>query len=280
MKNMTFQRKIKENALLSLKNHWGKAIGIFFFQAGVTAFFLLLEQMLCMVLELTSPESPALVFSLRGRLFEVNSSLAIVTATSALICFAVVSPLRFGAKQWYWEQVSGEKPVLHILFAYFYDWKTLFRVILLRILVGIRLVGWGLLCALPSAGIAAGIWFAGKFAPTGTGVFLLGMLWLVLLAATFLMAVLWYFITRRYFLAEYIFIAEPGAGLHGILKKSVRAMKGGKRILFSLQLSMLGWGILSVLLAPAIFTAPYYQASMAIFAKVRLEQYRRNTMEK
>ncbi len=280
MKSMTFQRKIKENALLSLKNNWGKAIGILLFQAGVSAFFLLLEQLLCMILELTSPESPAMVFSLRGRIFEVNSSLAIVTATSALICFAVVSPLRFGAKQWYWELVSGGKPVLHTLFAYFYDWKTLFRVVFLRIMIGIRLIGWGVLCALPVAGVAAGIWLVGNSFQTGTELFMLGMLWILLVLIAFFMAVLWYFITLRYFLAEYIFIAEPGAGLHSILRRSVQAMKGGKRILFSLQLSMLGWWLLSVLVVPVIFTAPYYQASMAIFAKVRQEQYRRNTAEK
>ena len=38
---MTLQRKMKDNALLSLKNNWGRALSILLFQAGVLVFFLL-----------------------------------------------------------------------------------------------------------------------------------------------------------------------------------------------------------------------------------------------
>lgn len=274
---MTLQRKIKENALLSLKNHWGRALGILFFQLGVHVFFLLLEQLLCGILDLTSPESPALQISWANGLI-VDGRLAIVTGTALLIGVAVLTPIGMGVKRWYCEHVTGEYPSILTIFAYFYNWKTLFRVILLRIIVGVRKLLW----AIPFAVLPVLLWGGLSFVRADSGVALVmkasGMILVGIVAL--LMWVLWYFVTLRYYLADYLFIRNEGMGLHQIVRSSVRAMKGGKRALFSLQLSMLPWWLLSILIVPAIFLAPYYMASTALFSVVRIEGYQRKIAEK
>lgn len=274
---MTLQRKMKDNALLSLKNNWGRALSILLFQAGVLVFFLLLEQLLCAILELTLPENPALQLSWQGGL-QVDGRLAVVTATALLVGAAVLTPLGMGAKRWYCGQVRGETPALLTIFSYFYSWKDLFRAVLLRIMVTVRKLLWALLFSILPAGIFIGRSFiraeSGAALAVSAALALLGVLTAVL------MGILWYFVTLRYFLADYYFVSEDGLGLHAILRRSVAAMKGGKRHLFGMQLSMLPWGILSMLLLPALFTAPYYNAAMAIFAQVRMEGYRRKTEAK
>ena len=96
---------------------------------------------------------------------------------------------------------------------------------------------------------------------------------LLLAFVTLSMGVLWYFTTLRYYLADYLFVTREGMGIREAIKISSAAMKGSKRTLFSLQLSLLPWRLTTVLLVPLVFVAPYYSASMAIFAKVRLESY-------
>lgn len=273
---MTLQRKMKDNALLSLKNHWGRAVSILLFQTGILAFFLLLEQVLCTLLELTVPEAPALRLSWGG--LEVDGRLAVVTATALLVGAAVLNPIAMGIKRWYCGQVRGESPALLLIFSYFYSWKDLFRTVLLRVMVGVRKILWALLFAIPPAGIFIGRAFIR--AESGVALAMSAALSALGILTAVLMAVLWYFVTLRYFLADYYFVSGEGMGLHAMIRCSAAAMKGGKRQLFSMQLSMLPWGILSVLLVPALFTAPYYQAAMAIFAQVRMEGFRRKNEAK
>ncbi|MGI5893723.1 MAG: DUF975 family protein [Candidatus Merdivicinus sp.] len=274
---MTLQRKMKENALQSLKNNWGRALGILLFQLGVYVFFLLLEQLLCQVLNLALPEAPAMRLDWQNG-FLVDSRLAVVSATGILIEVLILTPLGMGVRRWYCDQVAGELPPILTIFSYFYSWKTLFRVVLLRIMVLLRKILWAIPFVIPCAAIFWGLrWVRVESGPAMAIYFAASALGVLV---TILMGILWYFVTLRYYLTDYLFILEEGLGLHQIIRKSVAAMKGGKRQLFSLQLSMVPWGLLSLLAVPLLFVIPYYRATTAIFAKVRIEGYNRKNLTK
>ena len=265
---MTLQHKIKENARLSLKNYWGRAIGILAFLFGLSILLLLLEQIFCRILRLTADMS--------GRQFNISRELAVITAVFWGLGLLLAAPLSMGAKAWYCGQVKGERPPMLVLFSCFSSWKRLFRTVLFRLLVGIRKLLWGILFALPSLLI----WFGLEYMPMplsleGVGPAVAAALAVLLLLTSILMAVLWYVTTLRYFLADYLFLAEEKAGLHRAIKDSVRAMKGRKRVLFRMQLSFLPWFLLGVFAAPLLFVCPYWMSSMAIFAQVRIEQLHR-----
>lgn len=90
---MTLQRKIKENALLSLKNHWGRAIGILLFVLGTTVVFWMLEYLFSLMTQITSPNEAALTLDFGSRTLQISSSMAVISATFLVVSFAVLSPL-------------------------------------------------------------------------------------------------------------------------------------------------------------------------------------------
>ncbi len=271
---MTLPRKIKANALLSLKSHWGRAIGVVLFWAGINVMFLLLEYLFILLVQFISPDDPVLRLDFWSGTLEVSSSMAVISVTFLLISFAVLSPLGLGVKKWFTGQISGEAPPILTILDYFYNWRCLFRAIGLRLMVWLRMAAWGLLFAIPSLLLGAGLVLMEKPAYGLEALPVVAMAALEVVV-TICMAVLWYFMTLRYYLAGYIFVTDESIGLHAAIRKSAAAMKGGKRILFGLQLSMLPWCICSLFVVPALFVKPYYSASMAIFAKVRLEGYDR-----
>ena len=269
---MTLQRKIKEDALLSLRNHWGRAIGILLFVLGTTVAFWMLEYLFSLLTQITSQNEAALTLDLGSRTLRISSSMAVISATFLVVSFAVLSPLQLGVKKWYWGQVSGETPPLLTVFDYFYNWRQLFRAILLQFSLWVRKAAWAVVFFAPSILLAAVLFMMDR--PLyGTEVLLYIALALLLALVTVSMGILWYFVTLRYYLADYLFVTREGMGIGEAIKTSVTAMKGSKRTLFSLQLSLLPWRLTTILLAPLVFVAPYYSASMAIFAKVRLESY-------
>ena len=265
---MTLQHKIKENARLSLKNYWGRAIGILGFVFGLSILLLLLEQIFCWILNLTA--------GLSGRQLDISRELAIVTWVFWILGLLLAVPLSMGVKAWYCGQVKGEKPPMLVIFSCFSSWKRLFRTVLFRLLVGFRKLMWGVLFALPSLLI----WLGLEYLPMplsldGMGPAIAAALTALLFLTSFLMALLWYVATLRYFLADYLFLAEEKTGLHQAIKGSVQAMKGRKRILFQMQLSFLPWFLLGVFAAPLLFVCPYWMSSMAIFAQARIEHLKK-----
>ena len=70
-----------------------------------------------------------------------------------------------------------------------------------------------------------------------------------------------------YMMTPYIIAENPNVSAKAAMKKSMQMMKGHKWELFVLQLSFIGWGVLTVLTFGilAIYVIPYMEASVANF---------------
>ena len=268
---MSIRQTIKKNALGSLKHHWGRAIGILLFLASINALFLLLEQFFCYLLSLNVIEEPALVVDLFHGRIQITSSMAIVTAAFAIVSFVLMTPLLFGMTKWYFHQVGGERPALQTLFSYFYSVRDLFRSIVLRIIITVRAVLWGLLFAIPSGLIFWAIQMVDQWKSEYT-LLLNAALLLLEGVVTLIMALLWFCWIQRYFLVDYLFVSEAEMGLHAMIKKSVRIMTKNRVQTAALYGSFLPWILLSVLVVPLLFVLPYLFSSAAINARVLLER--------
>lgn len=268
---MSIRPIIRKNARDSLRHHWGRAIGMLLFLICVNVLFLLLEQLFCYLLSLNIPEEPALVVDLlQGRL-RLTGSMAIVTLTFAVVSFVLTTPLCFGMAKWYYHQVGGERPSLQILFTCFYSMKELWRSIVLRILLAVRILFWRAVFSIPAAllflarRLLAG-WKSDYALFLQVGLFTLQIL------VSLILTVLWFVFIQRYFLAGYLFVSGSGEGLHAMIRRSVRIMKGNCRETAALLFSFFPWFLLSVLMIPLLFVLPYLYASMAINARVLLER--------
>ena len=118
------------------------------------------------------------------------------------------------------------------------------RVILLRILIGLRVVGWALLFS---------------FLLVFTSI-LLSLLPVAELAALLvILAAIWIFLLR-YALSSYLLADRPDDGASAAIRRSVELMRGWKWELFKLEFSFVGWYLAVVLLSGIPLVLGLYQA--------------------
>ena len=89
------------------------------------------------------------------------------------------------------------------------------------------------------------------------------------------MAVLWFCWIQRYYLVDYLFVSGSKMGLHAIVRRYVRVMKGNRIRTAALYASFVPWFLLLPLVAPLLFIFPYLFSSTAINARVLLEKAER-----
>ena len=203
---MELRKKIKKDALVSLRNSWGKAIAILLFICGVYLLFLLLEQLFGSLLHIDFLSGGGRLDLYRGTL-EVGTPFVLMAALFALISFIVTVPLRYGSTKWYLRQVGGDSPALSTIFDCFHSIRRFFRSLLLKLAIGVRVLGVGILAYLPSIAVFAGIRYMGGYESSGAVIarlLLIPLLCLISLAA----ALFVFAFSLRYFLAGYLFVSR------------------------------------------------------------------------
>ena len=271
---MELRKKIKKDALVSLRNSWGKATAILLFICGVHLLFLLLEQFFGSLLHISFLNGGGNLDLYMGTL-EVGTPFALMAAAFALISFIVAVPLQYGATKWYLRQVGGDSPALSTIFDCFHSIRRFFCSLLLKLAIGVRVLGVGILAYLPSAAIFVGIRYIGGYESPGAIIarlILIPLLFLISLAAAFFV----FAFSLRYFLARYLFVSGHKS-VSQCIKLSVRGMKGNIQPTLSFYLSFLPWLLLTPLLVPCLFIYPYIKASLAIYAKYLMTKLERNS---
>ena len=167
---------------------------------------------------------------------------------SLYLCVMNFGYFSYGLRLARWEQ-PGYRNLLD-------GFALVWRVILQSILIALFTTLWGLLAMVPAIAvlIAATI-------TQNLGLLSLG-LGLMLVAVVVEIAV-----SYRYRLAVYFLLDNPGMGALESISRSKRAMKGWKWDMFVLDLSFLGWAILSIFTLGilSLWLTPYSAAAEANF---------------
>ncbi len=278
---MEFHRQIKKNARASLRGSWGKAVAIFFTIMGVFLLISALEQILYLVLGLTGFQDVLATpdFYLDDQL-SLDLGAVACTGLSSLLLFLLGAPLTAGAAGWYFSLSAGTSLGFEGLFWYFTSGKRYVRALGTTFLLGLRSALWAAAFLLPPACLSGVFTWASSLdnIPALAMVIDLGLgaSW-VLFAVALLFLVIF---LQRYFLVYYLLADRPETPVPRLLKLSVRMMSGHKWEAFSLRFSFLGWALLSLLIFPLMYTYPFFQASMAIYARYAVECYQRAQMGK
>ena len=75
----------------------------------------------------------------------------------------------------------------------------------------------------------------------------------------------------RYLLSVFLFVNDEESKPGALVRKSVRYMKGRCADAFVFGLSFLGWGLLSLLVLPILYVAPYLFMSFTLYAVYLIE---------
>lgn len=245
-------KEIREKAGEMLKGKLSLTLAVSMTMFGAAVLLLVLAESALLVCGVLDYESGMLVLSELGRQLPVLAGFFVLLAAAWLL---IGSPLQQGKAAWFFAFAAGRYPSLDRMFSAFgradygrcvdYSVRLFFRQLL-----------WYGGFSLPGL-LVSGI---EGFYPLG-----------VTLAAggLFLGAVL----GQRFFLGRYILATSEEVTGREALRLSKALTKGHRGELFLLRLSFLGWFLLTVPTVglSLIYTIPYYNTAMSVFAKELLD---------
>ncbi len=200
----------------------------------------------------------------------------IITAICSLLYFSVIPALCLGSKKLLCAFANGEDESLSIMFDTFSSFKSFVGSAVFGIMQFLRHCLTFAFCLVPGSAL---IYVAVKYTPLGSATLdilkiaacCVGIGLLLLCSALGLIFV------QRWSLAPYY--RAKGEKIHRSFALSVKTTKGLCTNIIAFKFSFLGWGILSLLVLPLLWTLPYYLLSKAIYAKYLMERYERSLAE-
>lgn len=221
------------------------------------------------------------VYAFTGEIFYTGNfysgrEYAIIAAVFSAIWLLVIPPLWMGYIKLHLSFAEGNDESINTLFDMFSGFKKFIGSVVFFIEYGIRVIIIFAFAVLPGG---AFLWFAENYIPTGnrTAEMLKISACCVAIAIMILCIALAIIFIQRWSLAP--FYRVRGYGIIKSFTLSAKAAKGCCTKIISFKFSFVGWWILSVLVLPMIWTAPYYALSNAIYAKYLMERYEHSLAE-
>lgn len=203
-------------------------------------------------------------------LFFLYPETVYITLGALVVWLFLIPALLLGHTKLFLSFAEGKDESLSLLFDMFSTFKKFIGSAFFAIGYSIRYIIVLAVATLPGG---AFIWFAANYIPSGnrTADLLKIAACCIGIAIIILCVFLSIIFVQRWSLAPYY--RASGNGIHKSFVLSAKATKGLYTYIISFKISFIGWGLLSLLVIPLIWTAPYYGLANAIFAKYLMERY-------
>lgn len=260
---------IKRNAKELLHGNYGPAIGMFALTFGLSILLSLISNIYTMNSSFITMMKQAQFSGIAPSEMQIVSGyfslVGSITLFSSLVSFLLIVPLSFGMLHWYYQLSIGNRMGFASVFDFFSSAKKYGHCLLLCFLLGLKVFLWSLLPMIIGFGGAAALFiFAASAAlPTYAVVSMMILGFLLYVGAIISIIV----ISLRYTLVYYYGVTKPELSCKETFRLSVRHIRGHMWETFVLQLSFLGWGILSVFTCGLLmfWLAPYMQATYVLY---------------
>ncbi len=214
--------------------------------------------------ELMTPQAlEAYVLKLLSDEMILIKLLGIIVGAAA-VNFIISAPLRFGTLRWYWQAAQDKvQPVGYAINSYA-SFKEIGRSLWIYIYVGLHYIKWAILTFIPAIAVIAG---GALVNAGGNETLAVSLVYLGVLIGVG-MAVLYIYITNRFFLAPFLY-AEGDISAAEACRQSKEMMKGGCGGLFVFRFSLVIVEIIATMFcygAATIVAAPYINMCEASYA--------------
>lgn len=254
---------IKQDATVFLKGRWiGAVASVLFWMLGL-CFAVLAERIAHYALALSQAALPNQAVAFEEGALWIHPSFWVLCGVT-LLCFLLLCPLEMGRAGWYLKNTMGGREEPAALFSCFFSPGLYFRSLWFGLQITARRVLWGALFLVPAFALSLGLeWMkranAGPWvlAALGTAAVLVG-------GAAF---ILYLFFIQRYALVRYCAVANRQLSCRRAIALSKKAMKGNHAELLIAKCSFLPWWLLSLTVLPLLYTMPYYEMTLALYAR-------------
>lgn len=194
----------------------------------------------------------------------------------ALLMFFVVCPLFLGVLSYFRRLLWQQNDSVLIIFKYFSNAAEYKRALHFSFLIGIRLMFTALVLYLP----CIIVWllsneqlysFFNISLPLWTS-----NLWALNSFLGFIASLALVFVMLKFYLAPFIFVSNDSIDPAEAVNMSTIISKRTGADFFGLVLSFAGWILLSLFVAPLIFTLPYFIASYGVHCRFAITAYNRD----
>jgi hypothetical protein len=260
--------RAKQGGLKALSGAWIKSIMIFVILALLTVGLNGFEQIYRSTFNIPYYD--------KNNFLNVDFRSFLIKLIFTVVSLLVIVPILFGVLEWFWNLTEGKKTDVGDVFAWYGEGRLYLKSILFGLNVGIRALLWGVLtCGLPTAMLIASNYYAsgihlGSSDLSATDVqriLIAGLLWLfgfMLLIGGLLLFV---FITSRYIPAFYLLLEDNTRKPSQVIRDSIKYSSSFRWEYTKFIVSFVGWGLLCIMIFPALFAAPYFLSALSLFTK-------------
>ncbi len=203
-------------------------------------------------------------------LSKITPEVLFITAGCSILYFLVLPALSLGRTKLFLAFANGEDESLALMFDMFSSVKKFLGSFFFAVGYSLRIAVVFAFAAIPGSVL---IYLVQTYMPKGTSTLE------ILKIAAFCVGIILFFLCfalgfifiQRWSLAPYY--RATGVGVHKSFVLSKKATKGLCAVIMNFKLSFLGWGVLSLLILPILWTAPYYLTANTIYAKYLMERY-------
>lgn len=260
--------EIKYAAKTSMKHRWTQGIAVSFVFVATALLDILMQYMLMVIFKVTNVWSPFTPTDLP--LYSVVASVG-TTIFSCLFSLAVMFPLIFGIMRWFWMVTGGSNPDIGEIFHFFSEPKQFFKSFRISIGIYLRLIVGTVVCFLPYIAMSI-LTQPDVYNKLGFDMPIvmesLNSIVGILEFLGFAALMLW---VSSFALFYSVMFSEPELSAHKTIRKTTKMSRGLRFNLVTFVLSFFGWFMLSFLIVPLLFVAPYFLSSMAVYGR---EAYR------
>ena len=272
---MRFNAQIKKGARSALRGNWGKLMTVFLVFVGFWLLLSTTETLLYFLFGFDPYIDPMMTpGNFLDDLLAYAPGEILITSGVTLLWLLLFSPLVAGCFRWLHSLSAGDTPEMKALFCCFTSLRRYGRSVSAAVLVLFRSILW--LAAFIALPVGITLFFQMVPFPPASPFALFAGYGVTAGWALTTIAVFFYLVfIQRYSLVFFCMAEDETLSARKAVKQSVHIMDGHCGELFSLRLSFFWWAILSLSVLPMLYTVPYYCASVAIYARYRMEYRRR-----
>lgn len=216
------------------------------------------------------------IASLTASLISVFSDMIGYVIAFVLLAFFALSPLMLGMLYYFRRLIWDSKDSVLVIFKYFSSVEEYKRALHFTFLIFVRLV----ITALITFSPCILVWLLSNDAIYEALGFSLPIwasnLWTLNSVIAIISSLALVFVMLKFYLAPFIFVAndeiDPAEAVN--MSSIISKRTGGD--FFGLVLSFAGWIILSLFVAPLVFTLPYFIASYCVHCRFAVTAYNRD----
>ena len=210
-----------------------------------------------------------------GSIVSVISTSAGYLVVSVLI-FLCLSPLFLGALVYFRRLIWDQDDSVLVIFQYFSNKAEYKRALYFSFIIGIKLVFVAVVLYLP----CLVVWILSNeqiysFFDMSLPIWS-SNLWALNSFLAFVASLALVFVMLKYYLAPFVFVSNDSIDPAEAVNMSTIISKRTGADFFGLVLSFAGWIVLSFLVAPLVFTLPYFIASYCVHCRFAVTAYNRD----